>query len=189
MNKKLTRQFFSQTATELAPALLGKYLCRKLDDGTILRVRITETEAYYGTDDTACHACKGKTERNKIMWEKGGTSYVYLCYGIHNLFNIICGNEGFPEGVLIRGIEGFDGPGKLTKFLQITKAQNYEDLTTSQNIWLEDGEAFEFERLKRVGIDYAEEKDRNILWRFRAKIIYNDSSRKLLQQGRQKRRL
>lgn len=169
MNKRLTRSFFSQPATELAPALLGKFLCRKLDDGTILRVRITETEAYYGIDDTACHAHKGKTERNRIMWEKGGTAYVYLCYGIHNLFNIICGKEGFPEGVLIRGIEGFDGPGKLTKFLQITRDLNYEDLTVSQNLWIDDGEAFDFERLKRVGIDYAEEKDRNLLWRWRKK--------------------
>lgn len=157
------------SALKLAPALLGKYLCRRIVDDTIIRARITETESYYGTDDTACHACKGKTERNKIMWEKGGTAYVYLCYGIHNLFNIICGKEGFPEGVLIRGIEKYDGPGKLTKFMQITKALNYEDLTVSRNIWLEEGEQFEFETLKRIGIDYAEEKDRNKLWRFRTK--------------------
>ncbi len=166
--KRLTSSFFTQSALELAPALLGKYLCRKIDGKTILRVRITETEAYYGTGDTACHASKGKTERNHIMWEKGGTVYVYLCYGMHNLFNIISGKNGFPEGVLIRGIEGFDGPGKLTKFLQITRDLNYADLTKSPDLWLEDGEPLPFETSKRIGIDYAEESDRNKLWRWRA---------------------
>ena len=166
MNKRLTSEFFTQTALELAPALLGKYLCRKLDEQTIIRARITETEAYYGTDDTACHAHKGKTDRTRIMWENGGIAYIYLCYGIHNLFNIISGKDGFPEGVLIRGIEGFDGPGKLTKHLQITKALNYEDLTISQNLWLEDGEQFDFTTSKRIGIDYAQEKDREKHWRW-----------------------
>lgn len=170
MGNKLTREFFSQTATVLAPSLIGKLLCRHLSSGEVLRAAITETEAYYGTDDTACHAHKGKTERNKIMWEKGGTAYVYLCYGIHNLFNIICGEAGFPEGVLIRGVVGFDGPGKLTKFLQITKTLNYADLTVSDDLWLEDGEQFPFEIYKRIGIDYADEKDRNKLWRWRASL-------------------
>ena len=166
MNKRLTSEFFTQTALELAPALLGKYLCRKLDEQTIIRARITETEAYYGTDDTACHAHKGKTDRTRIMWENGGIAYIYLCYGTHNLFNIISGKDGFPEGVLIRGIEGFDGPGKLTKHLQITKALNYEDLTISQNLWLEDGKQFDFTTSKRIGIDYAQEKDREKHWRW-----------------------
>ena len=170
MNEKLTENFYTQSALELAPALLGKYLCRKLDDDSILRCRITETEAYYGTDDTACHASKGKTDRTRIMWESGGLAYVYLCYGIHNMLNIVSGKEGFPEAVLIRGIEGFDGPGKLTKFLQITRTQNYENLLVSPNLWLEDGEQFEFETSKRIGIDYADEKDRKKLWRWRKKI-------------------
>jgi DNA-3-methyladenine glycosylase len=170
MNKRLTQEFFTQSAIELAPALLGKYLCRKIDGETIIRARITETEAYYGTDDTACHACKGKTERNRVMWEDGGFAYVYLCYGIHNMLNIVSGKNGFPEAVLIRGIEGFEGPGKLTKFLQITRNLNYENLLNSSDLWLEDGERFEFETSKRIGIDYADEKDKNKLWRWCAKL-------------------
>ena len=77
------RDFFRQNATELAPALVGKLLCRKLPDGNIIKLRISETEAYCGVDDTACHAHKGKTKRSEMLWHDGGTIYVYLCYGMH----------------------------------------------------------------------------------------------------------
>ena len=91
-------------ATELAPWLIGKILCREID-GAVVRVRITETECYFGENDTACHAHKGRTERTDIMYREGGRAYVYLCYGIHSLLNITTGKEGHPEAVLIRGVD------------------------------------------------------------------------------------
>lgn len=163
---RLDERTLSMSAKELAPFLIGKMLCRNID-GTIKRYRITETECYCGEDDTACHASKGKTERTKTLYEYGGTAYVYLCYGIHNLFNVVAGKKGFPEAVLIRGIEGFDGPGKLTKALKINKSFNNINMITSDEIWLEDdGTKSKFRKDKRVGIDYATPKYRDILWRY-----------------------
>jgi len=163
---KLDENFYRKSAIELAPLLLGKFLCRNLDEN-VLKYRITETEIYYGEDDTACHAHKGKTERTKILYEDGGLAYVYLCYGIHNLLNVVTGKADFPEAVLIRGIEGFSGPGKLTKALQIDRSLNGENLFTSDILWIEDdGFKPDFETSKRVGIDYATEEYRNKLWRF-----------------------
>jgi DNA-3-methyladenine glycosylase len=164
--KRIKKDFYIDSSVELAPKLLGKFLCRKIGDQTI-KLRIMETEAYYGEDDTACHAHKGKTKRTKVMYEEGGTTYIYLCYGVHYLLNIVTGEKDFPEAVLIRGVEGFNGPGKLTKTLQITNKLNFEDLTTSNNIWLEDdGFIAEYVTTPRIGINYATEKYRNIEWRF-----------------------
>lgn len=154
----------------MAPSLIGKLLCRKICDNSgerVIKLRITETECYFGEDDTACHAHKGKTERTKIMYHSGGVAYVYLCYGIHSLLNIVSGPEDFPEAVLIRGVEGYDGPGKLTKALAIDRSLNGEDLIASDRLWIEDdGFSAEFCRAKRIGIDYATEEYRNILWRY-----------------------
>ena len=75
----------------MAPALLGKLLCRKIDN-EIIKYRITETECYFGEEDTACHAHKGKTERTKVMYHEGGVAYVYLCYGLHSMFNVVSGS-------------------------------------------------------------------------------------------------
>jgi len=167
--KRLQEDFYLETAVELAPKLLGKFLCRKIDD-KILKCRITETEAYFGEEDTACHASKGKTNRTKVMYEKGGIAYIYLCYGVHFLLNVVTGAKDFPQAVLIRGIEGFNGPGKLTKALQITKELNSENFIKSDKIWLEeDGFVPEFTTSPRVGINYATEKYRNIHWRFNVK--------------------
>lgn len=174
MSKRLGRKFFSQPATELAPALLGKLLCRRTEEG-VMKYRIMETECYYSEEDTACHASKGKTGRTGVLYEKGGTSYVYLCYGMHSLFNVVSGKEGFPEAVLIRGVEGYNGPGKLTKVMQITRELNGEDLTTSKRLWLEDdGYVPRYRADKRVGIDYATPEYRDILWRY----IVDDGSYK-----------
>ena len=112
--KVLSKETYCLPATELAPLLLGKVLCIKQGD-VVKRARITETEAYFGEEDTACHAHKGKTKRTEVLYEDGGLAYVYLCYGIHALMNVISGVKDHPEGVLIRGIEGYNGPGKLTK--------------------------------------------------------------------------
>ena len=169
--KRLEKDFYTNSAINLAPKLLGKLLCRKANN-ELIKLRITETEAYYGEDDTACHAHKGRTNRTKIMYEEGGLAYVYLCYGVHYLLNVVTGEKDFPEAVLIRGIEGFNGPGKLTKKLKITKELNYENLILSDNIWIEeDGFIAEYITSSRVGINYAAEKDKNIEWRFVATNI------------------
>jgi len=158
---------YKLSAPCLAPRLLGCFLCRKMPDGRVLKLRITETEAYFGEEDTACHAHKGKTPRTEVMYRDGGCAYVYLCYGIHSLLNIVCGEEGHPEAVLIRGVEGADGPGKLTKLMNITREQNGIILTEANGLWIEDGcDVAEYTTAPRVGIDYAEKRDREIEWRF-----------------------
>lgn len=169
--KRLEKDFYTNSSIKLAPKLLGKFLCRKID-GHIIRLRITETEVYYGEDDTACHAHKGKTNRTKVMYEAGGITYIYLCYGVHYLLNIVTGCKDFPEAVLIRGIEGFNGPGKLTKYLQITNKLNGVDLVISDDIWIEtDSFTAEYATAPRIGINYATEKYKNIEWRFIATNI------------------
>lgn len=166
MAKRLGRRYFSQTADMLAEDLVGKLLCHKVEDG-ILRYRIMETECYYGEEDTACHASKGKTERTRILYEKGGTAYVYLCYGMHFLFNVVTGPKGHPEAVLIRGITGYNGPGKLTRAMRINKELNGEDMSVSSRLWIEDdGCRFPIRVDKRVGIDYATPEYRDALWRY-----------------------
>ena len=157
--------FFTQNGYELAQQLIGKYICRNIN-GEISKWQITETECYLGAEDTACHAYKGRTKRTDIMWSQGGVCYVYLCYGIHNMLNFISGPEGSPQGVLIRGVKGFDGPGKLTRALQIDRSFNGENLLTSDRIWIEEGTDIPFRATARIGIDYAQEKDRKALWRF-----------------------
>ena len=162
---KLQRNFYTQSAIELAPILLGKILCRNINS-EVLRYRITETECYTA-NDTACHAHRGKTPRNAVMFNIGGTAYVYLCYGIHNLLNVVTGESNILEAVLIRGIEGLNGPGKLTKFMKIDRSLDGIDLTTSKELWLEDdGTQFEYTATPRIGIDYASEEDKARLWRF-----------------------
>ena len=111
--ERLGQDFFARDCLEVAPAMVGKLLfCASADGPRCLR--ITETEAYRGTEDTACHASRGKTQRNKLLWYAPGTVYVYLCYGIHWMLNAITGEEGQPQGVLIRACEGYPGPGRLT---------------------------------------------------------------------------
>ena len=167
----LGREYFSAPATALAPDLIGKILCRRTESGEIVRAKIVETECYFGEEDTACHAHKGKTERTKPMYELGGITYVYLCYGIHSLLNIVTGEEGHPEAVLIRGIEGAVGPGRATKFLDISLKDNALPLTEESGIWIEDDgvKPPKLERTMRVGIDYASKRDRERKWRFVAK--------------------
>jgi DNA-3-methyladenine glycosylase len=169
---RLKTDIYTQSATELAPLLLGKLLCRKLGN-TIIKSRITETEAYM-PNDTACHANKGMTPRNSVMFEQGGVTYVYLCYGMHNMLNIVTGKKGSPQAVLIRGIEGYDGPGKLTKYLKIDRQLNAIDLTASDELWIEsDCVKVVYEATPRIGIDYADKVDRDRLWRFIASDIRN----------------
>lgn len=165
--KKLGEEFYIKNCTETAPLLLGKFLCRNIN-GEIIKSKITETECYFGESDTACHAHKGKTERTKTLYQQGGVAYVYLCYGIHFLFNVVTGPENMPQAILIRAVENYNGPGKLTKYLQITKTLNEENLITSEKIWIEDsGEIPKYKSYPRIGIDYATEEYKNKLWRFK----------------------
>ena len=167
---RIPPSLFQLPATELAPLLIGKLLCRRTKSN-IMRLRILETECYFGEDDSACHAHRGKTPRNAPLYLKGGHSYVYLCYGIHNLFNVVSGAEGRPEAVLIRGVEGFIGPGRLSKALSIDRSLNCIDLSTSSELWIEDDSfSLPFHTDRRVGIDYADPVDRDKLWRFIADL-------------------
>lgn len=166
-SRRLTAADYRVDAVTAAKALIGVFLCRRLDDGTVLRRRITETEAYCGEEDTACHAHKGRTPRTDVMYSPGGCAYIYLCYGMHEMLNIVTGAEGRPEAVLIRGIEGASGPGKLTQLLQIDRTLNREDLIASKRLWLEsDGAVFKFTAAPRIGIAYASKRDQSRKWRF-----------------------
>ena len=161
------REFFRQDALTLAPALLGKMLVRRMPDGSEMRLRITETEAYCGVEDTACHAHKGKTGRSEILWRDGGTIYVYLCYGMHWLMNVITGENGQPQGVLLRAGELHDGPAKLTKYLKVDGSFNGEPVDGNERIWFEDdGFHPRIRTAPRVGIDYAGDYWKSIEWRF-----------------------
>ena len=103
------------------------------------------------------------------MFEEGGITYIYLCYGIHWMLNIVSGEKNIPQAVLIRGIEGYDGPGKLTKFLNINNKLNGENLIISDKIWIENNKnnfVCKFKSTPRIGINYATEEYKNKLWRF-----------------------
>jgi DNA-3-methyladenine glycosylase len=168
--KRLDGEFYRQSAVVAAPALLGKLLCRAEGGGAVERRRITETECYYGGEDTACHARAGKTPRTAVMYRDGGAAYVYLCYGIHFMLNIVTGHEGHPEAVLIRGVEGARGPGNVSKCMRIDKTLNGEDLTASDRLWLEDDGYVPpaYSSAPRIGINYASAADRARLWRYTA---------------------
>lgn len=165
---RLESEFFQRDCLTVAKELVGKILVHKVGDEEY-KLRITETEAYLGESDTACHAHKGRTQKTETMYKKGGTVYIYLCYGMHHLLNIVTGREEEAEAVLIRACEKpFDGPGKLTKALKITKDLNNTDaVSEGSEIYIEDdGMHFEITTGKRVGIDYALPEDRERLWRF-----------------------
>ena len=165
---RLGREFFLRDALEVAPELVGKTLVSSLPGAQERRLVITETEVYRGVEDSACHAHRGRTKRTEMLYRPGGAVYVYLCYGIHWLLNVITGPEDFPQGVLIRACEGFEGPGKLTKYLGITGAQNGIDICSSPLLRIEDeGRMVNITTDIRVGIAYAEEADRERLWRFK----------------------
>ena len=164
--KRLEESFFYKDALELAPALVGKLLVRK-QEGQVRKLRITETEAYRGEEDSACHARAGKTGRTAVMYGPGGRAYIYMIYGLHFLLNVVSGKEGEPQAVLIRCAQGHPGPARLTKALEIGKELNGEELFKSNRLWLEDdGYIPRLKTAPRVGIDYAAEPFRSIPWRF-----------------------
>lgn len=167
MNIRLNENFFRRDCLVVAPELVGKILVRKLPDGTLIRERISETEAYRGEEDKACHASKGKTNRTEVMYGESGKIYVYLCYGIHWLMNITTGEVGEPQCVLIRAGEVHNGPAKITKYLHIDGTFNKQSVYGNPEIWFEDdGFRPEIKTASRVGIDYAGDYWKNIEWRF-----------------------
>jgi DNA-3-methyladenine glycosylase len=186
---KLPVTFYqSSDVVGLARNLIGKHLFTKIN-GKITAGMITETEAYAGVIDRASHAFAGRrTERTEVMYLEGGCCYIYLCYGVHYLFNVVTGKENEPHAVLIRGIypvygidtilkrikqkeiddKLFNGPGKLSKALGISIEQNGMNLT-GDKIWIEDvdtnypDEAIQVS--ERIGVHYAGE-DAKLPYRF-----------------------
>ena len=151
----------------VAPELIGQYLVRNYPDGKMMRYQITEVEAYRGSEDLACHASKGKTERNEIMYHQGGHIYMYLIYGMYWMLNFVTSKEDIPQAVLIRGVGDIDGPGKLTRELQIDKSFYGENLASSNRIWVESSKKIvKWEATPRINIDYAGDVWSKKLWRY-----------------------
>jgi DNA-3-methyladenine glycosylase len=183
-NKRFSRTFFRQTSTTVAKEILGAYLHRVID-GEELIGKIVETEAYC-VGDEACHAFRGKTPRNAIMFGEGGFSYVYFTYGMHYCFNLTANEEDVAEAVLVRAVEPVkgietmralrpkairdrditNGPGKLCQALSLTRSENGIDLIENDTLFLTRGEssipANHIGVSTRIGINVAQEHP----WRF-----------------------
>ncbi len=192
MRKKLPRSFYLRDdVVEISRELLGKFLMTKFN-GVVTGGMIVETEAYNGIEDRASHAYNGRrTNRTEVMYARGGTAYVYLCYGIHHLFNIVTNKKDIPQAVLIRAIEPVEGvemmlkrrkkkelkrdlcagPGSMSQALGITTRYTGLDLLGNM-IWVEDrgislGSGL-IASSKRIGVEYAGEHAER-LWRFTEK--------------------
>ncbi|MEX0610332.1 MAG: DNA-3-methyladenine glycosylase [Balneolaceae bacterium] len=189
---KLPREFYERDdVVGISRELIGKVLCTKID-GVFTSGIIVESEAYHGRNDRACHAFPDvKTPRTSIMYGPPGFAYVYLCYGIHHLFNVVANKEGLADAVLIRAVQPVDGvefmmerrgkekihpsvgngPGILSQALGITTKLYGSDLLGNQ-IWIEDrGITYKDSEIisgPRVGVAYAGE-DANLPWRFSVK--------------------
>ena len=160
--ERLSYAFFHRPCLEVARDLVGKLL---IHNGQALR--ISETEAYCSEADTACHAHKGRTKRTEVMYAEAGTVYIYLCYGMHWMLNIVTGEKDHPEAVLIRACLEVPGPGRLTKKLGITGQLSNSSVVSSDVLWIaDDGFRCDIVTGKRVGIGYASQEDQDRLWRF-----------------------
>ena len=164
---RLPYEFYHRPCDEVARELVGKVIVH----GHI-RLRISETEVYWGENDTACHAHKGRTKRTEVLYADAGTIYVYLCYGMHWMLNIVTGEEEDPQAVLIRACVEAPGPGKLTKALGITGEFNRLSILHTPDFRIEDdGFRCETDTAPRVGIGYASEADQARLWRFKIRQV------------------
>ncbi len=167
---KMEQSFYAKPAVELAQDLIGKIIVRRMRR-KVFRARIVETEAYVGSHDLASHASKGRTNRTEVMFGPAGRAYVYLIYGMHEMFNIVAGAIDDPQAVLIRAAEPLDGwladlsgPGKLTRSLQITRAENGVTLTNDRLHILDDpADRPQIVATPRIGIDYAREWKHELL--------------------------
>ena len=168
MQKVLSPAFFRRPVLTVAEELIGKTLMRKRG-GEKIALIITEVEAYDGVNDRACHAHRGRTARNDVMFGPAGYFYVYFIYGMYFMLNIVTGEEGSPAAVLVRGAfemacpesdhQLLQGPGKLTKALGIDRALNGKRSHPSSNLWIEDRGITipkkSIHRTPRIGVAYA----------------------------------
>jgi DNA-3-methyladenine glycosylase len=170
----------SKRTVELARGLLGKFLVRATPRGPMAAM-ITEVEAYDGEHDRACHARNGRTARNAVMYAPGGVWYVYLCYGVHELLNLVTGPRGYPAAVLIRGVNGAIGPGRLTRALRVDRRLNGRPASPDGGLWIEDrGVRVPRRAIRatpRIGVEYAGSVWGRKRWRFvlmttKAKCLY-----------------
>ena len=167
MNRRFEREFYTDDVLRVAPALLGQHLVRQYPDGTRAVYTITETEAYRGAEDLACHASRGRTRRTEVMFHEGGLLYMYFIYGMYWMMNVVTGAPGTPQAVLIRGLREASGPGRLTRLIGVDRSFYGEDLVTSSRIWIEpSGNRPSFTAGPRVGIDYAGDPWKELPWRF-----------------------
>jgi DNA-3-methyladenine glycosylase len=154
----LGQEFFDRPADRVARELLGSRLAVRGADGGVTRHVVFETEAYLGAHDLACHGSRGMTMRNATMFGPAGNWYVYLCYGMHWMLNVVTGAEGVPAAVLIRGAGGFGGPGRVTKGLGIDRRFDGRQAARRGGLWFEAGPAVParfVERTPRIGLGYA----------------------------------
>ena len=160
--RRLARRDYERNADELARFLIGSVLVRNTN-GCQLRARIIETEAYLGPDDLASHASKGRTRRTEVMFGPAGRAYVYLIYGMHDMFNVVCGSTGSAHAVLIRAAQplngwsaNLSGPGRLARGMQITRSDNGVDLCDNPIFFERDPQSRpSVQTTPRIGIDYA----------------------------------
>ena len=153
----LDSKFFDRRAEKVAHDLIGCRLNWRSGDKSDSRI-ITETEAYTGPDDLASHAAKGRTKRNEPMFGPPGIFYVYFVYGVHWMLNIVTGPVGFAAAVLIRGVEGIQGPGRVTKALRINGNLNGKPAMKKTGVWFSKPSGpikHKVSRSSRVGVAYA----------------------------------
>jgi DNA-3-methyladenine glycosylase len=166
MHLILDQQFFSRDVLEVAPQLPGKKIIRIIN-GERKEWIITEVEAYRGTEDLACHASKGRTKRTEIMYHEGGHIYMYLIYGMYWMLNIVTGKKDIPQAVLIRSLKGVQGPGRVSRELELDGGFYGEKIYDSGRIWIEEGiKSPEIQTSARKGVEYAGEYWSSQPWRF-----------------------
>lgn len=196
----LDATFFNQKTLTVAKKLIGCYLVRKTGDKT-LRLKITETEAYVGPHDLACHASKGRTKRTEVLFGEPGTLYVYMIYGMYYMLNVVSEEKEYPAAILIRSAGPYVGPGRLTRALGIDMQLNGKQAIPENGLWFEPceskdkadrarkgqgkkaekGEKTHIQKTKRIGVKYAgliwaEKEYRFVLCDQRGKICTQEST-------------
>ncbi|MBI3559286.1 DNA-3-methyladenine glycosylase [Candidatus Gottesmanbacteria bacterium] len=156
----LPREFYARDTVQVARDLLGKYLVLK--DKKFV---ITETEAYCGEKDLACHGAWRRKQSCENLWGQPGRLYIYLTYGLHYMLNISTEKENYPAAVLIRGLDKINGPGRVTKFLGINKSHDGLDITSGEFFIADGGQKPKYAAALRVGVAYAGLWAKK-LWRF-----------------------
>ncbi len=160
MRQILPQSFFERNTFRVAEELLGKYLVSTRGTEIIARC-IIEVEAYDGPLDKASHASRGRTPRTEIMFHSGGRWYVYLVYGMHHLLNVVTGPRDYPAAVLIRSVEGTEGPGRVGRLFGIGKELYGAEMSKKSGLWIEDRGVVvphsAIRKCPRIGVSYAGE--------------------------------